>query len=286
MKRVLILGGSGCAGFEITRLLQKFKNYKVFSISSSKEKIKVNNINYEFIKLDLSKKRNLEFLKSLKPNIVINCLRSRSKNKILFKFINFEIMKYIIENCDEIETVVSLSSGLVYKDSKNKINEKSKLEPRDNYSKIKLKLDKFLLKKSKNSFRLLIVRPFTFFGLMADKNEIFSMIINNYVKGKSTILTSGEHYRDFSSSTYVAKAILHLLRSKEYYGIYNIGSGNKINFKTFVKLMMIEIGIRPKLSFGKRKYKLFEKKNLICNPNRINQTNFNSKINTFSYSFI
>lgn len=284
MKHILILGGSGCAGFEITRLLHKFKNYKIFPISSSKEKVRVGNIDYKFIKLDLSKKKNINHLINFQPNIIINCLRSRSKNKKLFHFINFEIMKYILEKCDSIETVVSLSSGLVYQDSKKKISEKSKLDPKDNYSKIKLKLDNFLLKQSQDRFRLLIVRPFTFFGLMADNNEIFSTIINDHIRGKSTNLTLGQHYRDFISSTYVAKFIIHLLRTEKYEGIYNVGSGNKINFKNFVNLMMNEIGIKPILLFGKRKYKFFEKKCLICNPNKLNKTNFISKMETFSYS--
>ena len=128
----------------------------------------------------------------------------------------------LIKNDFNLKWFFFSSSSHVYKKSKKKLNENSKTETNNKYSKLKLLAEKELLKI--NNKKICIGRIFSF----TDKNQsklfvipsIFTQIKNN----KNPIFFDFNSKRDFIHIDDICNAI-NFLMFKKAQGIYNIGSG-------------------------------------------------------------
>jgi nucleoside-diphosphate-sugar epimerase len=162
-----------------------------------------------------------------------------SKNYFKTKKVNYNGTKNIVDALLFKKNIwfFYASSSHVYSSSSNKIRERSELKPITLYGKLKYISELYILEKlekSKISYCIGRIFSFTFFGQKESflvpsifkKNIILS---NSFITFKNT-----NHFRDFVSISDINRAIFFLLKKKAN-GIFNIGSGKKINLNLLVK---------------------------------------------------
>ena len=223
MKKVLIIGKRGFVGKNLNKFLKLDHKVKLISFKNA--------INYNQIN---------------KYNFVINA--SINKDYITKKYNkNFDNDIKIADKINNKKTVyVFLSSRKVYK-AKPNINENSKLSPKSNYSKNKLKTEKILNKRFKNN--LIILRISNIIGnkLKFGKNLHKTFVDIFYDKAKKGIIYDNKkNYKDFISIQKFCEIINMIIR-KDLRGIYNISIGRKVFLNDVVKWLN---------HFNKNKFKI------------------------------
>ena len=90
----------------------------------------------------------------------------------------------------------------------------------------------------KNHIKICIGRIFSFTDKSQKKPFVIPSIINKLKKNKSKNITlqNLNQYRDFISTRNIIKVIFKLYKSKST-GVFNIGSGQKINLKNIALLL-------------------------------------------------
>ena len=113
------------------------------------------------------------------------------------------------------------------------ISETNKSKPSSLYGLTKLLAEKELIKKfKKENIILCIGRIFSFTDKYQKKPFVIPEITDKILKSKTNVvkLKNLNHFRDFISSKDIIKIIYKLYLHKKD-GIFNIGSGKKINLK-------------------------------------------------------
>ena len=234
MKKVLIIGKRGFVGKNLNKFLKLDHKVKLISFKNA--------INYNQIN---------------KYNFVINA--SINKDYITKKYNkNFDNDIKIADKINNKKTVyVFLSSRKVYK-AKPNINENSKLSPKSNYSKNKLKTEKLLNKRFKNN--LIILRISNIIGnkLKFGKNLHKTFVDIFYDKAKKGVIYDNkQNYKDFISIQKFCEIINMIIR-KNLRGTFNISVGKKVFLNDIVKWLN---------HFNKNKFK-------IVNYNKSHTENF------------
>lgn len=214
MKKILIIGKKSFLGSNLKTYLSKY--YEVEQFSFEKVIKKSNNffkkychiintaIHPRYIKNTYNKRYDLDF---------------RFLNK--FKKINFY---YIF-----------LNSRKIYKQKFN-ITEKSKLYPIDNYSKNKLRTEKFIIKKFGKliiSLRISNIIGKRIFNNVRNNHKLFFdnfLIYQN--KNKEYIFYN--QFKDFLSIDQFCKIVFMIIK-KNINGIYNVSLSRKIYISEIVK---------------------------------------------------
>lgn len=241
-KKILILGGSGFVGFNLSLFLSK-KNSVTSTYLNNKQIIGKKYPNLKFIKV------NLEKPISFKGNydLVIYCAyktESNHKNNLKLKQTNQKITKNIIKylNKKKIKMLVFLSSMAVYKDVNNKsLSESNKLNYKNYYALSKINDERELIKWSKitaEQRKCLILRLPGVIG-----NGFGSNFINYLIKS----LRNHEEIKLYNSNFYFNN-IIHVDTIGEYiqkyfsseckrYLILNLGSKRKLKVVTVAKYL-------------------------------------------------
>ena len=229
MKVCAITGSTGVLGRKALKILPfkflKFKgnieNYKDVNNWISKNNF---DLLIHFAAKVPTAEVNLNFKKALK----INYLGTRNLVKAL---------KYKKQKPD---WVFFASTSHVYKLNKKKIktSENEKLIPSSKYGLTKKYAEKEITKLKKNHIKICIGRIFSFTDKSQKKPFVIPSIINKLKKNKSKNITlqNLNHYRDFISTRNIIKVIFKLYKSKST-GVFNIGSGQKINLKNIALLL-------------------------------------------------
>ena len=273
-KKVLVVGGAGYIGTELTKeLIKKGFNVHCFDNLIYKQKKPIENKkNFKFIKGDICKKKyyRILFENNYKaiimlaglvgdpitkkyPNIAkkinevgtINFIKNFQKSKNFKKFI-------FISTCSNY--------GLVKK--KIKIKENYKLAPLSLYAKSKVNVEKFVMKK-KNNFKPTILRFATAFGY-SDRMR-YDLTINQFVLEmlfkKNIEVYDYETWRPYCHIKDFARLIIKVINSSHNltdYQIFNAGSDkNNLNKKKIAEKIKKYLGGEIKLikaSFDKRNY--------------------------------
>ena len=148
--KILIAGGGGLLGYEITNFLSK--KYKIYSTYRGKEPKKIKNVIWK--KIDLENQINLK----IKPNIIINCVVTSkfSKKNDIDNYINSNII--VVNNLldfalkNRTKKMINLSTISVYKPSKKKIiDEESEIDYDNNLAVTKY-IGELILSNSKINF--------------------------------------------------------------------------------------------------------------------------------------
>ena len=223
MKKVLIIGKRGFVGKNLNKFLKLEHKVKLISFKNA--------INYNQIN---------------KYNFVINA--SINKDYITKKYNkNFDNDIKIADKINNKKTVyVFLSSRKVYK-AKPNINENSKLSPKSNYSKNKLKTEKILNKRFKNN--LIILRISNIIGnkLKFGKNLHKTFVDIFYDKAKKGIIYDNKkNYKDFLSIQKFCEIINMIIR-KDLRGTFNVSLGKKVFLNDLIKWLN---------NFNKKKFKI------------------------------
>ncbi len=225
-KRLLIFGASG---FLASNFINKYKkNYKI--ISSIKSKIKSKNKLFKGTKITneniLNKKINIYSKKTIDFAVYSIALNSKvsNENRHLSYKINYKGIKKFckIIKKNNIKNVIKISTIKVYGNNPNiQITERTKANPKDNYSSHIYKADQYLKKFcNKNDIKYFILRVSNGFGLPLIKSkETERILLNNFVnqakKNKKIKINSEvDLYKDFVSINNIIDAIDFIINKK------------------------------------------------------------------------
>jgi nucleoside-diphosphate-sugar epimerase len=246
---VLITGASGFVG---SHLIKKINNKNIILISSKKRA--------GFIKVDIHKKKfdilnkyNIDTCIHLAWSDIPNYSKKNSyKNYLTSK----ELFKYLLNRgCKKI---ISLGSCWEYRENYGKKNEKNDKKSENIFGYYKKKLAYYGLNQCKKKNAIFTwLRVFYVYG---DKKKGLLKYLVNCEKFKEKIILKNPYkINDFIFIEDIVQCIL-LCVKKNYHGIYNLGSGNKITTMTFCKNF---------LKIKKNKKKFYLKYNKKVNKNGI-----------------
>ena len=162
-----------------------------------------------------------------------------SKNYIKAKKVNYDGTRNIVDALLLKKNIwfFYASSSHVYSSSPNKIRENSKLKPITLYGKLKYLSELYILKKlEKSKINYCIGRIFSFTCFTQKESFLVPSIFkkNKTTSSSLVVFKNTNHFRDFVSIGDINRAIFFLLKKKST-GIFNIGSGKKINLNFLVK---------------------------------------------------
>ena len=247
MNKIIVIGGAGYIGCVLTDLLLK-NRYKVVCIDSLKfgpssiKNFKKEN-NYKFYKINTSNSKKISKLSEGSKAVVdlsgIVGDPACSINRKSTYYSNYYNTKKIVDDLKDVNIgkFIYASSCSVYGSSKGKklIRETSQVKPISLYAELKIKCEKYILKKSDNEFSPTILRLATVFGY--SQRQRFDLVVNlftllKYLKRKIQVF-GGEQYRPNVHVYDVARAILKCIKKDKkitHKQIFNVGS-NKLNHK-------------------------------------------------------
>ena len=227
MKKILIIGKRGFIGKNLTKYLKRFYfvSHKSFE-NFNQYKSKLSKFDYV-----INTSINTKYIKD----------KYNSKNDNDFIISNF------IKNSET--TYIFLSTRKVYK-SKANIKENSKLLPKSNYAKNKLKTEKKLISNLENN--LIILRISNVIGDKSKAKTIHNTFIDVFFQNiqKGFILENNKDFKDFISIekfNEIVKNIIH----KNLRGIFNVSIGKKIYLNAIIKWLN---------KFNKKQVKIKNKK--------------------------
>lgn len=269
-KKILLVGGTGYIGNKLYEYLKK--NYSVVCFGKVYRKKK------NYYKCDITKKYFFNAIKNINQNFdfVINLTGQINNNKKLMSKTILQGNKNLIKFFQKKKTlIIYLSTSLVYKSSKNLINEKSKLMPNNFYASKKLVAES-LYKKSEANYIILRL------GNVYDdklKNKGFIFNINKTLKnGRTLNLLNLQSSRSYIHLDDLCRAIKNILEKKlKFNNIYNLANESISNldmialyekkFKKDIKINNLNYSLKydPILRINSNKFKKYFKFNFKYN---------------------
>ena len=199
-KKILIIGGAGYVGSQLTPLLlNNGYSVGVLDLFIYGEDVLKPHVNLDLIKCDV---RNLELLKKYFPNydtiIHLACISndpSFELNPELSRSINLECFEPMVKIAinSGINRFIYASSSSVYGVKKEQnVTEEMSLEPLTDYSKFKAQCEEILLKYTNRGFNTCIVRPATVCGYSPRQRlDVVVNILTTYAYYKNEINVLG-----------------------------------------------------------------------------------------------
>lgn len=253
MEKILIIGGAGYVGCELTKLLLS-KNYQVsvFDLMIyGEDKLPIHK-NLNKIKGDI---RDIDLLEKIVPGhdslIHLACISndpSFELNPLLGKSINYDSFLPIvnISKKNKIKKFIYASSSSVYGVKKeNNVTEDLSLEPLTDYSKYKAMCEKILLDNQSSDFCTTILRPATVCGYSSRQRlDVIVNIFTNLAFNNNLIsVFGGNQLRPNIHIKDMTRAYLNILQQSNLNidgKIYNVGYENKsvIDIANLVKNCM------------------------------------------------
>ena len=222
--RLIILGSESFIAKSVIYKLKK--NYKIIKVSRKT--------------INLHSAKETKKLKKIVNNgdsIFFAAAKAPVKNFKMFNY-NINICNNIIENIidKKIKHFTYLSSDAVYKDSKELLNENSKLEPSSLHGLMHLVREKYV--KAYLKTKICIIRPTLVFGKEDPHNGYGpnKFIRTAYRKNFIDIFSKGEEVRDHIHINDLATLISKLIL-KQYDGSLNLVTGKSISFLDIAKII-------------------------------------------------
>ena len=223
-------------------------------------KIKNKNFKFSFYKHDIrNKKKVFQWIKKNKPDLLIHLaavvpIKEVEKNHKYALEVNYHGTKNIVDALlkYKIKWFFFASTSHVYNSSLKKISEKKFTNPVSFYGSTKLKAEKYILRKLKNTkIKYCIGRIFSTANINQKKNYLVPDLINKIKHSKKKIILNNlNHYRDFISMETIDNIIFTLFK-KKFSGTINIGSGKMIHLEDIAKHILKKY--RKKAYFVKNK---------------------------------
>ena len=240
---MLVIGGTGFIGFNLLKKAKKL-GFSLTSILLKKPEKKKYLTGVKYLKLDISKKKELKKIKN-NFDYIVNAggyggLDNNFKNlKGIYSaqytgvknlgsfFLNKNIRKF-----------VQIGSSLEYASSSGINSENVKIKnPITIYGRAKLYSTNYLKFLYKiYDFPVVILRLYQVYGPIQKRNRIIPYIINSIIEKKNIYTTKGDQIRDFCYIDDVVDAIIKSFESKKSNGeIINIGLGKGYKVKNVLK---------------------------------------------------
>ena len=309
---ILVTGGAGYIGSHVTNLLiDKGYNVTVIDnlITGNKELV---NKKANFINCDIADENIINnLLKTNKFEIVIHFAGLIRVDESLeqperYNEFNFEKAKIFLDTCfkNNLEKIIFSSTASVYGNPKKlNVSEKDDLNPLNPYAETKLKLENYLINKSKScSIRYIILRYFNVAG--ADE-KLRSGLISKYsthlikiasevaVNKRDEMIINGDDY-DTKDGTAVRDYIhvsdladIHLasaeyLKRNNNSNIFNCGYGKGFSVKEVIETFNKIIDKKIKFKIGPRRPG--DSKQVVADPNKFMKTlSWKPKYNDLKY---
>ncbi|KKN19949.1 hypothetical protein LCGC14_0940570 [marine sediment metagenome] len=259
-KKVLILGGFGFIGTNLTEELIKRGNYEIIifeaenSVIQNPELLNQTEIYYG----DFNNDEDFEIIfKENKISLVIHLINTTipsSSNKDII----FDIKSNLINTINLLNIMVKYNSkniiflssgGTVYGHSKNmnKKKESDSKNPTCSYGIVKLAIEKYLyLFKQFYGLNYLILRLSNPFGEYHknQKQGLINVILKKALNGEPVeIWGDGTVIRDFLYVKDLVEIIVDLIEKKIQNEIINIGSGKGYSINNIIEIIQKQIGI-------------------------------------------
>jgi nucleoside-diphosphate-sugar epimerase len=225
MKNILISGGAGYLGTELTKCLLKDNNVVVFDkfyfpwLKKNKNKIS-NSKRLTFIKKDITNIKEKDF-KNIDIVCDLNGIPNDPAAEINPKFtwdINYRGRLNFAKVAKKagVKRYVFNSTCSVYGYNKNKVNERSKQNPISTYAKANLKSERGVYKLKSKSFKVNVLRNSTLFGFsnVLRLDLVINIFVYNLLKNKDLLIDGdGKQYRPFISLSDICKVYDHLIKT-------------------------------------------------------------------------
>jgi nucleoside-diphosphate-sugar epimerase len=274
MKKVVITGGAGFIGKELTKSLLRY-NYKLFildNLSFKQDFIKSKSIkNY---KIDITEKIKLiNLINKIEPNIVVHLAAVHSipvceKKRQLAQLTNIVGTENLLEAIGNIklDKFIHASTGGIYSWKSRILDEKkSSLDPRDNYSVTKFSNEKqiyFWSEKTSNKY--VIARIFNAIGPNDPNGHLIPDILSQINKDKKVnkiFLGNIFAKRDYIDVRDVAKSLTKIIRLRlsKKSEIINICNQSNYSIKDILKIISYELGTIIKVKIDKKRLRKFDR---------------------------
>jgi len=271
--KILVTGCAGFIGFHISVFLLKKNIYvtgidnidNFYDIKLKKNRLKIlkSYRNFSFSKFDLIHKTKLNlFVKKNRIKIIIHLaaqagVRYSVKNPNAYFKSNTEVFFNVLEvsRIQKIKHLMFASTSSVYGENDNyPTPETSNTEkPMSIYAATK-KSNETMAYAYSNIFKLPCtgMRFFTVYGPYGRPDMALFKFTKNIIEKKNIeLFNNGNHARDFTYINDVIKGIFGIINKPQKnsipFNIVNIGSGQSIKLKEFVKLIEKNLGVRAKI---------------------------------------
>ena len=233
---IYITGSNGFVGRNFIIFLNK-KKKKFTKIKRTDFKNK-NKSNYE--KLPLIKDKRDNYLIHLSSPALVNLYRKNNySSEMATKCLENEVGNALslVHYCksNKFKKLIYVSTSSIYGPRKYNapFSEKSPPNPKNDYSKIKLNIERLIKKEFKNT---IIIRPFQIYGKYDNPNRLIPTLIDAK-KNQQIDLQNCLQVTDLIHVGDLCEVMYKLVFSKVEFGIYNLGSGRPIKLRTIVDLI-------------------------------------------------
>ena len=248
--RILLTGGTGFIGKEISKILQNKKN-KILILTRKSIK---NKKNLEFYKCDFFKPKSYtKKIKDFDPNIVVHCLwyGIPDLGKINSN-LNYKYSKIFFKNILKLESLKQiLVSGSCFeiKLKNGKKKENCHTDFNSFFATAKIKIYNFLKKNIKKKHKLYWLRIFYAYGPYQRKQSLIPHIIDRIKKNKPLKIKNPNNCLDFIFVKDIATYFKKIISLSPSSGIYNVSTGSCVRIFNIFQIL-------KKLINKKYKYKL------------------------------
>ena len=246
-KKIIVTGGLGFIGLNLIFNLLKDKNNQILNldkISPYSNKIEIKNRNYQFKKIDISKKNKLfETIKKFKPDIIYHLAAESHVDRSIVSAEEFiysniigtynllEILNFFLSSkkLSQNFKFIHVSTDEVYGSiNRGKFNEQSNYKPNSPYSASKASSDLLVRSWFKTyNFPGIITNCSNNFGPYQNKEKLIPKIINNiFNKVKIPIYGNGKNMRDWIFVDDHVSALIKIGKKGKLGESYNIGGEN------------------------------------------------------------
>ena len=279
MEKVIVFGGCGFIGKNLTKHLKRF--YDVIVIDKYIDDIFLKENKIEFYQYNFE---NIDQLRKIinkeKPNYIINLISYVTSVRELNLFpkminSNLDILLKIYETTKDLETlklVMQFGSGEEYGNIEAPFTEIMKEEPVSPYAIAKLLTTNTALMLYKNyNYPICIVRPSNLFGKYQTKDKFIPYILEKLKNNEEILTTFGEQKRDFIYIEDFIDIIQKLLEKSSLIRgeVINVGSGISISLKDIILYLKEKLNSTSEIKFGAIPYRENEMMNFCLNISKL-----------------
>ena len=220
--------------------MKKNSNIKILLIG--KRSIVASNIYLELKKVFLIKQIKFKefFEKDFSNfNIIINCsINKKYLNNKYNEKIDHDLK--IVKKLNNNQSYIFLSTVKVYKESRKKISEKSKLQPSTHYGVNKMTTEK-KIQNYISPNKLLILRISNMVCFEIEKKILKTFVhtmLNSLFYKKKIFLPTNKIYKDFITIKRFCLILKKIIFLKKLFGIYNLSSGFKYDLNLLARKLL------------------------------------------------